>query len=160
MYILYTDGSSSFRNCDSGWAFILLFNDEFKHSISGYQKPGTNNTAELMAVIEGLKRVPIDELVMVYTDSKYVTNTFNMCWLETWKSNNWISERTGNEIKNKELWLQLDHLNSTRFVTYRWLPGHSNHFYNDLCDERAKNSRHKKEKITYNDIKSNIKRKK
>ena len=153
MYILYSDGSASWRNQECGFAFILLYDNELQFSVSDYICPGTNNRAELMGVIEGLKRVPKDELVVVYSDSKYVVNPFNIGWIDLWVKNDWISERTGNPIKNSDLWKQLLELYETRFVTLKWVKSHKDDKLNNLCDERANYSRKNKIKRTYRDLK-------
>lgn len=151
MYTLFCDGSSSWKKADGGWAFILFKNDEFITSISDYEETTTNNREELRSCIEGLMRVPEGEIVFIYSDSKYLVNSYNNCWIDSWIRNDWKSYRSGEPIKNQDLWIKLYKLTEERIVNFRWCKGHSGNKYNDLCDERAGYSRKNKIRKTYNE---------
>ena len=151
MYTLYCDGSSSWKKSDGGWAFILFKNYEFITSISDYEENTTNNREELRSCIEGLIRVPEGEIVFIYSDSKYLVNSYNNCWIESWIKNDWKSYRSGEPIKNQDLWIKLYKLSEERIVNFRWVAGHSGVKFNELCDERARYSRKNKVRKTYNE---------
>ena len=41
------------------------------------------------------------------------------------------------DVKNKDLWIQLDKLNSLHEVKWSWVKGHSGHFQNEKADQLA-----------------------
>ena len=41
------------------------------------------------------------------------------------------------DVKNKDLWIQLDKLNSYHDVKWSWVKGHSGHFQNEKADQLA-----------------------
>ena len=73
MIKIYTDGSCLKNPGKGGWAAIICTDNEVK-KISGSEKDTTNNRMELMATINALKEVNSEDLIEIYTDSKYVKN--------------------------------------------------------------------------------------
>jgi len=71
MIKIYTDGSCLKNPGNGGWAAIIFMNGK-KIAIKGNKKNTTNNQMELMAAIEALKKIPTEQEVQIYTDSKYV----------------------------------------------------------------------------------------
>jgi ribonuclease HI len=92
---------------------------------------------ELIAVIRGLECLVRSVPVKIITDSQYVKNAFTQGWLQNWKKNNWKTS-TKEDVKNKDLWLELSALVAGHIVTWEWVKGHSGNTYNDLCDELAR----------------------
>ena len=88
-----------------------------------------------MAVIMALKAINTVSEITVFTDSTYVQKGINE-WIGKWKINGW---RTSNkkEVKNKDLWVQLDNLASQLKVSWIWVKGHSGHPENDRADYLA-----------------------
>ena len=121
-----------------GWGAILMHEDT-KKEISGGMKDTTNNVMEITAVIEGLKLLKYPCDVKVYSDSAYVINTFNQNWLTNWKKNGWKNSKK-EDVKNKELWLELDNLTKIHNVTFIKVKGHSDNEFNNRCDELARNA--------------------
>ena len=109
MIKVYTDGSCLENPGNGGWAAIII-DDGKKTQIKGSKKNTTNNQMELMAPIEALKKIPKGSEVQIFTDSKYVKSGITE-WIHNWKKNGW---KTANKqkVKNKELWIELDLLNS------------------------------------------------
>lgn len=118
-----------------GWGAVLMY-DNNKKEISGYNKSTTNNIMEITAVIEALKLLKYECEVEIYSDSAYVVNAFNQNWLNNWKRNNW---KTSNkeDVKNKELWQELDQLVNTHKVKFIKVKGHADNEWNNRCDELA-----------------------
>lgn len=118
-----------------GWGAILICNDK-KKEISGYNKNSTNNIMEITAVIEALKLLKYECEVEIYSDSAYVVNAFKQKWIDNWKNNNW---KTSNkqDVKNKELWQELDKLVSNHKVKFIKVKGHADNEWNNRCDELA-----------------------
>ncbi len=132
---IYTDGACSGNPGPGGWGAVLMHNDNIKE-ISGYNKNTTNNIMEITAVIEALKLLKYECEVEIYSDSAYVVNAFKQKWIENWKKNNW---KTSNkeDVKNKELWEELDRLVSMHKVKFIKVKGHSDNEWNNRCDELA-----------------------
>lgn len=136
--ILYTDGACSGNPGPGGWGAILMYKEN-KKELSGGKKDTTNNIMEITAVLEGLKALKNDCEVEVYSDSAYVVNAFNAKWIDNWKKNGWKNSQK-EDVKNKELWQELDALVQRYKVKFNKVKGHSTNEYNNRCDELARNA--------------------
>ena len=134
MIKIYTDGACSGNPGRGGWAAIILDGEKIE-KISGSKDNTTNNRMELTAVISALKYVKGKNLE-IYTDSKYTKDGIEK-WISNWKKNGW---KTANkqDVKNKDLWNELDQLNSEKNVKWNWVKGHANNQYNNMADELAR----------------------
>lgn len=137
---IFTDGACSGNPGPGGWGVVaLLLPKNKKYLISGFDKNTTNNRMELKAVIEAL-RFSLEQNsseLHIYSDSAYVVNAINQKWIENWKLNNWKT-RTKTDVKNKDLWIELnDLMEKIDFKIYK-VKGHSGDKYNELADELAK----------------------
>ena len=90
---------------------------------------------ELMAAIEGLKVLKEPCQVNLTTDSKYVMQGITS-WIDNWKKNNWKNAAKKN-VKNKDLWIELDHLVTNHEIKWNWVIGHSGHEKNEIADALA-----------------------
>lgn len=136
--ILYTDGACSGNPGPGGWACVLIYNN-LKRRISGYEKHTTNNKMELMGVIKGLESLTRPMPVLIITDSQYVKNAFTAGWLENWQKNGWKT-KSGDAVKNQDLWLKLCLLQRKHNLSWQWVKGHSGDEFNDMCDAFARNA--------------------
>jgi len=132
---IYTDGACSGNPGPGGWGAILIYND-IKKEISGGDKNTTNNIMEMTAVIESLKLLKEPCEVELFSDSSYVVNAFLENWIEGWQKNNWKNSKK-EEVKNKDLWLELIELTKTHKVTFNKVKGHSDNELNNRCDYLA-----------------------
>lgn len=138
---LFTDGACSGNPGPGGWAFILRHPASGKEmEQSGAERLTTNNRMELLAVIRGLEALKKRSQVDLYTDSEYVRQGLAV-WMPKWKANGWRRKtgpggKTG-EVKNLELWQELDVLVAKHLVKFHRVAGHSGHPENDRCDELA-----------------------
>ena len=135
MIKIYTDGSCLTNPGDGGWAAIINIDGEIK-KISGNEKNTTNNRMELMAPINALKYINSKEPIEIFTDSKYVKNGITE-WINTWVLNNW---KTSNkeDVKNKDLWIELYKLNQSLNVKWNWIKAHAGDTLNEELDILAK----------------------
>ena len=142
---IYTDGACSENPGPGGWA--VVFNTASKcRTFSGNEKDTTNNRMELKAAIEAFKRIvykghPEIEYD-IYSDSAYVVNTINNCWIDAWKKNNWQTTKC-EDVKNKDLWQELDMLRTEAkrlgiCITFNKVKGHSGNTFNELVDKLAR----------------------
>ena len=122
MIKIYTDGSCLGNPGNGGWAAIII-DDNKKIQIKGSKKDTTNNQMELLAPIKALKKIPKGSSVQIFTDSKYVKSGITE-WIHNWKKNGW---KTANKqpVKNKDLWTELDQMNSKFEIKWSWVKGHS-----------------------------------
>jgi ribonuclease HI len=131
---IFTDGACKGNPGPGGWGAILRFQDNEKE-INGYESLTTNNIMELMAVIESLKAISKPFEIEITTDSKYVKNGITS-WIYNWKKNGWKTAAK-KPVKNKELWIELDHLIQKHNISWKWVKGHSGHIENERADELA-----------------------
>ena len=135
MIKIYTDGSCLSNPGNGGWAAIINMNGEIK-KISGNEKNTTNNRMELMAPINALKNINSKDPIEIFTDSKYVKNGITE-WINTWVLNNWKTSKKEN-VKNKDLWLELHKLNQSLNVKWNWVKAQAGDPLNEEVDMMAK----------------------
>ena len=134
---IFTDGACSGNPGKGGWGAVLLYQDNEKH-LSGSEKLTTNNRMELKATIEALKAIKHPSKIKLYTDSQYVKNGITE-WIINWKKNGW---KTANkkDVSNKELWTELDLLNTEFEISWNWVKAHSSNELNNEVDLLAKDA--------------------
>ena len=136
---LFTDGGCSGNPGPGGWAFILQHPASGKQvERSGATRHTTNNRMELTAVIRGLETLKRPAVVELVSDSVYVGRGLSE-WLPKWKANGW-RRREGKrwaEIKNEDLWRELDGLLAKHRVRFTHVRGHAGHAENERCDTLA-----------------------
>ena len=131
---IYTDGACSGNPGPGGWGAILQYKDT-ERELSGGEKLTTNNRMELLGAISALFALKEPCEIDLYTDSQYIANAINKGWLKGWKAKNW--KRKDGELKNIDLWQELDKLLNTHTVTFHWVKGHADNKFNNRCDELA-----------------------
>jgi ribonuclease HI len=92
---------------------------------------------EVIAVIEGLKRLKYPCNVDVYSDSAYTVNAFLNGWIYAWRKNGW-KKADGKAVLNTDLWEELYTLTQTHSVTFHKVAGHADNELNNRCDELAR----------------------
>lgn len=136
---IFTDGACSENPGAGGWAALFTEKEKFK-MIGGNEICTTNNRMELTAVVEGLKvaaRQKKYDKIEVHSDSAYVVNAVNKKWIDKWKSNGWKTSQK-EDVKNRDLWEQLDLLLSISDVEFIKVKGHAGNTFNEMCDKRAR----------------------
>ena len=135
MIKIYTDGSCIGNPGKGGWAAIILKNNE-KKFLKGSKDLTTNNQMELTATIKALKYISTKDKIQIYTDSKYVKQGITE-WITKWKINGWKTSKK-EEVKNKDLWLELDNLTSKNSIEWVWVKAHSDNDLNNEVDLLAR----------------------
>ena len=137
----YTDGSSLGNPGPGGYGAILVFvaDDGTEHvrELSQGFKFTTNGRMEIMgvlAVLEALNQ-PCD--ITITSDSKYVVDSFEKNWLESWAKKGW-KKADKKPVLNQDLWKKIIELKSKHNVTMNWVKGHAGHPMNERCDELAR----------------------
>jgi ribonuclease HI len=148
---IYTDGGCSGNPGPGGWAYVMVLETSQGPRVveesSGGEKDTTNNRMELRAVIESLRalktadpqsalREPmVRRRAVIFTDSQYVQKGITE-WIHKWKKNAW---RTSDkkQVKNQDLWMELDSLAGELSPGWEWVKGHAGNTYNERCDKLA-----------------------
>lgn len=127
--IIYTDGACHKNPGPGGWGVVLKHKNNEKHLYGG-DVDTTNNRMELLAAIRGLQSLKRPCSVKLYSDSQYVVKGMSE-WIENWKKKNW------KDVKNPDLWQELELISSAHEVEWIWVKGHSGDHYNELADKLA-----------------------
>ena len=135
--LIYTDGACSGNPGKGGWGAVLIYKNH-KKEISGADKETTNNKMELTAMIKALEMLKEPCEVEAYTDSKYVCDSVNNGWAQSWRKNNWI-KKDKKPALNADLWEKLLSLIEKHNARINWVKGHAGHPENERCDELATN---------------------
>ena len=135
MIEIYTDGSCLTNPGNGGWAAIIK-NDGNIKKISGSEKKTTNNRMELLAPINALKEIDTNSQVIIFTDSQYVKLGITE-WINKWITNNWQTSKK-EDVKNKDLWIELYNLNKSLNVKWNWVKAHAGNSMNEEVDLLAK----------------------
>jgi ribonuclease HI len=131
---MFTDGACRGNPGPGGWGVLLRYKGTEKE-LCGGEPETTNNRMELLAAIKGLAALTERCEVTLTTDSTYVKNGINQ-WIQGWKKNGWRTSAK-KEVKNKDLWVQLDEQVERHDVNWRWVKGHSGHRENEIADQLA-----------------------
>jgi ribonuclease HI len=128
---IYTDGAARGNPGPGGLGVVMIYGTLRKEISEGYQLT-TNNRMELLAVIRGLEAIRRNsEDVVVFTDSKYISEAINQGWLFSWEKKNYKNK------KNPDLWMKFLPLYRKHKVEFRWVKGHAGNIENTRCDELA-----------------------
>jgi ribonuclease HI len=131
---IYTDGAASGNPGPGGYGTVLISGKHRLEKSEGF-KLTTNNRMELLAVITGLESLKIPgSKVVIYTDSKYVTDAVEKGWVFQWES------KAFRKKKNPDLWIRLLKIYRKHNVRFVWIKGHSNNTENEICDRLAVNA--------------------
>jgi ribonuclease HI len=144
--IIFTDGSSRGNPGRGGYGVVTIYPNAHGEmcvdELGGREDLTTNNRMELRGVIEAIKNFVgyysdtelRDDTFNFYVDSKYVLQGAT-AWIHGWKRNNWITAGK-EEVKNRDLWQELDMLVSKHGVRSKWnlIEGHAGVFGNERCD--------------------------
>lgn len=142
---IFTDGACSGNPGPGGWAAIFNFEDKTRKLV-GYEVHTTNNRMELIAVVNALKKIKVLKKsetlkkydgIEIYSDSAYVVNAVNNKWIDSWKKNGWKTT-SKDDVKNAELWRELDELLKVVDVKLIKVKGHAGIMSNEMADEEAR----------------------
>lgn len=135
--LIFTDGSSRGNPGPGGFAAIVATDTDVME-IGGREDKTTNNRMELKAAIAGLataRGMREKSAVKLFSDSSYVINGITK-WVSGWKQNGWKT-KTKTDVLNSDLWMELDELNSSLQVEWKYVAGHAGHDANERCDRIA-----------------------
>ena len=132
---VFTDGSCDGNPGPGGWGFVHVEDDRIIDERHGFDDATTNNRMELKALIEGLRMLPEDADVTVYSDSQLCVKTINE-WAPGWEARGW--RRKSGPIANLELVKTLyDLAGARRSVRLVWIRAHDGSRWNEYADALA-----------------------
>jgi ribonuclease HI len=131
---IFSDGACRGNPGPGGWGALLRAKGVEKE-LWGGEAATTNNRMELTAVIRALEALKRPSRVRLYTDSQYVQKGISQ-WIHGWKRNGW---RTADrkDVKNADLWRELDELAQKHRIEWHWVKGHAGHPENERADQLA-----------------------
>ena len=136
----YTDGACSGNPGPGGWGVLLIARAGERivkeRELSGGAAETTNNQMELMAAITALETLSEPSTITVVTDSSYVKDGITKS-MHGWKRNGWRTAAK-KDVKNVDLWQQLDAAQARHTVTWEWVKGHAGHTENEHADQLAR----------------------
>jgi ribonuclease HI len=133
--IIYTDGAAEPNPGPGGYGVVLMAGQHRKELSGGFRKT-TNNRMELMGVIVALESLTRRCRVLLFSDSKYVVDSYTRGSVYKWQKKNWF--RTGSErAKNADLWQRFLLAVEKHDVEFRWVKGHAGVAENERCDVLA-----------------------
>lgn len=136
-FFVYTDGSCiNNGKKNSAGAIGVFFSDDdpdnYSQAIDNDGNKITNQTMELLAVIQALKIIGDKitkgqikpNIIHIYTDSSYVINCITK-WYSGWIKSNWKNSK-GKDVENKELIELLYELKNKYIVIFKHIKSHQN----------------------------------
>ena len=131
---VFTDGACRGNPGTGGWGVLFIIDGQ-ETRLYGGEENTTNNRMELKAAIGALEYFKDKASLSLTTDSNYVKDGVTK-WLPNWKKKNWVTA-SKKPVKNKDLWEQLDTLNSFHSVSWKWVKAHAGHRENEIADMLA-----------------------
>lgn len=132
--VVYTDGSckNNGYNKEIGGIGVFFGDNDSRNVSQKIEGNITNNRAEMMAVIKALEICYQDNIkkVEIRSDSNYIVRAMNE-WISAWKQRRWLN------VKNYDLWIQIDNLNSAMDIRWVHVRGHQNCYGNNMGDALA-----------------------
>lgn len=141
IFEIYTDGSWT-SNGNTGSFGYLDKTNRFIF-ISPVYKNTTSQVMEMYAfyaAILHILRLNLESKTIIYTDSNYICNSYNI-WLKGWflfKNGKIIPTSKGSKLVHKYLWIRVFLLKSKsklNMINVKWVKAHSTNKYNNLVDK-------------------------
>ena len=138
---VYTDGGCDPNPGPGGWAAVVQ-HGESRVVLSGNAPQTTNNQMELEAAVAALAylggRYETCQIEL-HTDSQYLRQGITS-WIDGWFARGWRT-KSGQPIKNQELWRRLYDLSHEHEIHWVWVKGHAGNPMNELVDRLATEAR-------------------
>jgi len=128
---IYTDGGGS---KEYGTNAALLISDDNRYMIMCEAvEDTTSNRMELSGVINAIRALTVPCRVTVYSDSRYVVDSYNKGWVYNWSGNGWVTS-SGRLAKNIDLWTMFLDVIAPHSLRMVWVQGHASNRGNIVVD--------------------------
>lgn len=121
--VAYADGACTGNPGPAGLG-VMIVDGKKRIELSEYLGEGTNNIAELTAILRAVKEIPADVTMTVYTDSQYAIGVLQKGW-----------KAKANQELVADVKRALAERKKTKLV---YVPGHSGVSGNERADELAR----------------------
>lgn len=129
---VFTDGSCQGNPGPGGWGAVWVENGDIVAEKFGFDPSTTNNRMELTAIVQGLRMLPEDASIDLYSDSRLAVDTLTK-WAAGWEKRGW--RRKEGEVKNlelvKEAWALIQKRPGVRVT---WIRAHDGSQWNEYAD--------------------------
>lgn len=147
--VIYCDGACEPNPGVGGWGFVVYRDGVEVHAEHGGERRTTNNVMEMTGALRALEWIAANHVnfsdenrggIRLLCDSQYVVKGCNE-WRHGWKRNGWNKrsktspKRADGEIKNLDLWKELDAVLTAMPITLEWVKGHAGIVGNERADE-------------------------
>lgn len=133
---IITDGSYNSQQKRAAFAGILEIPGNEPEVFSGLLPKCNSNQSELIAVIEGVKRIQHLSKIQINTDSRFVIKGL-IQWVHFWKLNNWQTA-FGKPVKFTDEWKTLYELCQGKCIELKWIKGHAGNPSHTFCHNLAR----------------------
>lgn len=152
----YSDGSGDNKKKNGGFGVVLVYGDSEVYYQSDQYINTSSARQEIRGALKALQLITNKNLpVVLYCDNRYVVDSIAKGWAKKWESEDWKGEyepgerqvfniwKTLGKRTNYDLWMQvLEEIRKfTNTVQFVWCKGHSNIYYNEVCDILASEAR-------------------
>ncbi|MEZ5197570.1 MAG: ribonuclease H [Bacteroidales bacterium] len=133
---LYIDGSYLQKQQAGGFA-VIIKSRKGDYELKTFKTTQTSSSLiELEAAIKGLELLYGETEVRICTDSQYVRKGLTE-WIINWKLNDWHTAN-GEKVKNINHWKKFDKLSQNKYLEFKYIKAHSQHFENTMADLYAR----------------------
>lgn len=133
---LYIDGSYLQKQNKGGFA-VIVKSPEGEYKLKTYKTNETSSSLiELEAAIKGLELLNNENEFRICTDSQYVRKGLTE-WIINWKLNDWRTAN-GEKVKNINHWKKFENLSQNKYLEFKYIKAHSQHFENTMADMYAR----------------------
>lgn len=119
---LYTDGGYSMSGDFGAFAYVILQDGVLLHKYAEKIEHETNNRAEIKAILHGVKALPNNSEVEVFSDSQYALGVLSGKYKA--KKNPDLVEEYKRMVVSKGI-----------KASYTWVRGHNGNAWNEMCDQ-------------------------
>jgi ribonuclease HI len=119
---LYTDGGYSMSADFGAFAYVILQDGVLLHKYAEKIEHETNNRAEIKAILYGVKALPNNSEVEVFSDSQYALGVLSGKYKA--KKNPDLVEEYKRMVVGKNI-----------KASYTWVRGHNGNAWNEVCDQ-------------------------
>lgn len=119
---LYTDGGYSMSGDFGAFAYVILQDGVLLHKYAEKIEHETNNRAEIKAILYGVKALPNNSEVEVFSDSQYALGVL---------SGRYRAKKNPDLVNKYKKMVATKHMK----VSYNWVRGHNGNAWNEVCDQ-------------------------